>query len=87
MQARGVFDVLNLELSRDDLTLIDTSENRCNDEKACRGLNHLDPARHNLLIKDGDVSIVYFEGSVCRHILRNGNERRRLRHSERLPFG
>ena len=57
MQARGVFDVLKLELSRDDLTLIDTSENRCIDEKACRGLNHLDPARHNLLIKDGDVSI------------------------------
>ena len=87
MQARGVFDVRKLELSRDDLTLIDTAENLWTDEKACRGLNHLDPARHNLLINDDDVSIVHVEGSVCRHILRNSNERRRLRHSERLPFG
>ncbi|MAW28878.1 MAG: hypothetical protein CMP98_08765 [Gammaproteobacteria bacterium] len=87
MQARGVFDVLNLELSRDDLMLIDTAENRWTDKNACRGLNHLDSARHNLLVNDGDVSIVYFEGSVCRHILRNGNERRRLPYSERLPFG
>ena len=82
-----MFDVLNLELSRDDLRLIVTAENRCIDENACRGLKHLDPARHNLLINDGDVFIVYFEGSVCRHILRNGNEWRRLRYSERLPFG
>ena len=77
----------NLELSRDDLALIDTAEILWIDEKACRGLNYLDPARHNLLINDGDVSIVHVEGSVCRHILRNGNERRRPRHSERLPFG
>ncbi|MEM7365012.1 MAG: helix-turn-helix domain-containing protein [Pseudomonadota bacterium] len=70
-QAREVLDLLTLELSRDDLTLIDTAENRWLDENAWWGLQHLDPAQDNLLINDGDVSIVDFEGSVYGHILRD----------------